>query len=103
MIPTHDRSLCCTGIPATPDPGLGVVCGTRSNETQWSGVAPNIQLPVVILQRIAVENNTLMSPVLAQAKCLFLISGKTVKLVLENHNSEANPVGPNHKLLTSHD
>ena len=62
---------CCMGFPESPGPGLGVVCGTRSNETQWSGVAPNIQLPVVLFQRIAVGNNTLMSPVLAQAKCLF--------------------------------
>jgi hypothetical protein len=60
----------------------------RSYETQWSGVAPSIQLPVVLIQEFAVENNTLMSPVLAQVESRLSVFRKTVKLVLENHNLE---------------
>jgi hypothetical protein len=61
----------------------------RSDATQWSGVAPNIQLPVVLFQEFAIENNTLMFSVLAQVESRLSVSRKTVKLVLENHISES--------------
>ena len=77
-----------SGVSRIPWPRAGRGVWKRSYETQWSGVAPNIQLPVVLLQEFAVENNTLMSPVLAQVESRLSVSRKTVKLVLENQNRE---------------
>lgn len=76
------------GVSRIPWPRAGRGVWKRSDETQWSGVAPNIQLPAVLFQEFAVENNTLMSPVLAQVESRLSASRKTVKLVLENHNHE---------------
>jgi len=76
------------GFPESLGPGLGVVCETRSYETQWSGVAPDIQLPVILFQECSVEKNTLMCPVLAQVESRLSANRKTVKLVLKNHNCE---------------
>jgi len=76
------------GVSRIPWPRAGRGVWKRSYETQWSGVAPNIQLPVVLFREFAVENNTLMSPVLAQVESRRSANRKTVKLVLENHNHE---------------
>ena len=90
-------------VSRIPWPRAGRGVWKRSDETQWSGVAPNIQLPVVLVQKFAVENDTLMFPVLAQVKSRLSVCRKTVRLVLENHNREASPVGLSHKLMASHD
>ena len=77
-----------SGVSRIPWPRAGRGVWKRSNATQWSGVAPNIQLPSTLFQGFSAKNRELMSPVLAQVESRLLSNRKTVKLVLENHISE---------------
>lgn len=53
------------GFQQPPGPGLGVVCETRSNETQWSGVAPRAAHPTsagAFLKGVHGSNSLCFSP-----------------------------------------
>jgi hypothetical protein len=84
-------------MPETPDnaefqqppgPGLGVVCETRSYETQWSGVAPGQPIRFLSGHFSKGFMGAIVS-VLAHRKCPFCSAWRAANFVFIHHLNDS--------------